>query len=526
MRSISRADLYATAAIVLGATLLLLYLASVYDVQHFYVTKQRFNIMSNDQVGYLTTARWLAETGELRSHLIYPAYVSEPGWRLYMPGIYCVLAVGHILFGDGPIAWRMPSLLSFIVATVGVFLIGRRFYGRLSGVVAALLFALFPPITVFAFTAMPQLPFTAAGVTAFCIFAYLSPRLRPLFVPPLLVIPFLFRETGALLVIPMALVVIGDRGGRGWMTLLASGLAAVALLSGVLAWQTASGKASLPLGRAMGGTFNYDDAFPPAPPPVAFSTLRDGLGRNISRNMEMLGRRLDRRDNVVVPLAVLCVVAVIALVRGATRDADGKGDPLASGAGFLFIAAVVVVTALYTWHLYRGMRAVLFTWPLLAVSIAPWIVSTLERSGRMLEKRVSKLAAVVPAILFLILTLWVAHWGSLRLARAFDPTAGKQVVALMESFNLTDSGVLVAPPSFSLDYVLRHYPIRYSFIPRNDETLRLLAAKHSIQAVIVAKSDLGNLLSERAIERLGLVRVRNFRVPWTGEEFKLFQRPI
>ena len=59
--------------------------------------------------------------------------------------------------------------------------------GRLVGAVAVLLFMLFPPITVFAFTAMPQLPFMAAGVTAFWIFAHLSPRLRPFLVPLLLV---------------------------------------------------------------------------------------------------------------------------------------------------------------------------------------------------------------------------------------------------------------------------------------------------------------------------------------------------
>lgn len=76
MKNFRRGDLYVAGAIALSASLVLLVLALVYPIQEFYVTRNA--VMSNDQVGYITTARWLADTGELRSHLIYPAHVREP----------------------------------------------------------------------------------------------------------------------------------------------------------------------------------------------------------------------------------------------------------------------------------------------------------------------------------------------------------------------------------------------------------------------------------------------------------------
>ena len=61
----------------------------------------------NDQLGYVTTARWLADTGELRSHLIYPAHLEDPRWRLYLPGHYVALAAS---FREaGTTAWNTTT---------------------------------------------------------------------------------------------------------------------------------------------------------------------------------------------------------------------------------------------------------------------------------------------------------------------------------------------------------------------------------------------------------------------------------
>ncbi len=522
MKNFRRGDLYVAGAIALTACLVLLVLALVYPIQEFYVTRNA--LMSNDQVGYITTARWLADTGELRSHLIYPAHVREPRWRLYMPGTYYVLAASHVLFGAGAIAWRIPAMLSFVLAAVGVFFIGRRFYGRAEGVVAAVLFMLFPPMAAFAFTAMTQLPFIAAGVSAFCVFAYLPARLRAYLVPLLLVGPFLFRETGALLIIPMVLVVLGERQRRRWSTLLAVVLGSVLMLYGLLEWQLASGKASLPL-HVVGG-FNYANAFPPSLPPPTIDSLLAGRAANVSSNLDALRSHLDRRDGVTLSFAVLLVFAVLATVRGTRRDPPGNRDWLALGAGLLAFAAASMITALHTWYLYRGLRAVLFTFPLLAVSVAPWLVSVVQWLQRGI--RLPRPAGVLLALGALGMLLGGAWWGTQSLVPGFDPTAGRQTVGFMKSLGLERGGLLVAPGDVALDYVLRHYPLRFSFVPKNRRTLRLLAERHHVQTLMVATNTRQGSSPRylEAIRDLGLVRVKELPHPLQpGVTLLLFERP-
>ena len=512
MKTSLRDDVLICGAIALVASLALVALASVYPLRHFYVADN--HIMSNDQVGYITTARWLAETGELRSHLIYPAFVREPTWRNYMPGNYYVLAAGELLFGPGPVAWRIPAMASFIVAAVGVFLIGRRFYGRVEGVVAALLFILFPPLTAFAFTAMPQLPFIAAGVTAFAVLALLPARARPWLVPALLVVPFLFRETGALLLIPMGLVVLGDRHRRRWSTPVAVVLSSTAFLYAVLQWQRALGKGSRPL--HIFGALNYDNAYLPPSPPLTLARVAEGLGTNVSSNISALGAHLDRLDPAHVSLVVVAALAALALAKGTRRDSSGNRDLLALGAGVLFFVAAAVLTTLYTWEYYRGMRAMLFTVPLIAVSLAPWLVTALRRLRRHTEGRLPHPFGLLPGLLLLGALLAGAYRGGRAYARGFDPTAGRRAVELLESLDLDHHGILVAPFDVSLDYVLRHYPLRWSFVPRNTRTLRLLAETYPVQTVIMRKDELRGRRPayEKALRDIGLVRRREIPHPF------------
>ena len=119
----------------------------------------------NDQIGYITTARWLADTGELRSQLVYPASFGDR-WRIYMPGHYWALATSYLVLGDLPLTWLLPRLLGFAVATLCVFLTGCRLYDTRSGAVAAALFAAFPANIFLAFTSMSEQTFIAAATSS------------------------------------------------------------------------------------------------------------------------------------------------------------------------------------------------------------------------------------------------------------------------------------------------------------------------------------------------------------------------
>jgi hypothetical protein len=508
--------------VALSASLVLLGLARVYPIREFYVTGNA--VMSNDQVGYLMTARWLAETGQLRSHLIYPAYVREPAWRLYMPGAYYALATAQVLSGPGPVAWRIPAMVSFVVVSVGVFLLGLRFYGRTEGVIAAAVFMSFPPMAAFAFTAMPTIPFVAAGVCALCLFAFAPPRLRPCAIPLLLVGPFLIRETGALLVVPMALVMVGDRRRRPWLAASASVLASVLLLAGLLAWQQASGRAALPLNPR--ADFNYSNAFPPSTPPHTFGRLRSSVEATVSSNVDALRSHLERRDGVAAFLAVIVVLSVLAALGGMRRPSRGGRDRLALGAALLVLVAASIITTLYSWYLYRGLRAMLFTFPLLAVGVAPDLLSVVRPRRRGVDG--AGRLALLPSLAVLSLVLGGGWWSTRQLAKGFDTTAGKRTVAFMEGLGLATDGVLVAPADVALDYVLRHYPLRFSFLPRNGRTLRLLAERYPLRTLMVATNTRQGSSPRylKTIGALGFVRTRDLPHPLQpGVRLLLFERP-
>jgi hypothetical protein len=523
MRS-GRADLGAAALVGGAAVIVLLVLSLVYPAREFYVTNNA--LMSTDQVGYITSARWLADTGELHSHMIYPGHLDDPRWRLYMPGIYWVLAAGHLLLGPGPVAWRVPAMTCFVLATVFVFLIGRRFYGRAEGAAAAAMFALFPPMGAFAFTAMPQLPFIAAGMGAFCVFGHLPPRGRPLLTPLLLVPPFLFRETGVLLFIPMAFVMLGERRGRRrWLTVLAAGLASAVVLYGILEWQRASGKAVRHL--HIFGMFNYSDAFPAPPPPLTIERVWRSLVGNVLGNLDELQRHWTRHDAVAQSLVAILALALLAAFRGARRRPGSRRDLLALGAGALAFVTLALMTALLTWSLYRGLRSSLFTVPLVVVAAAPAIVDLGRRLGRRVPGRRLRPALAGVGALFVLLV--GAAWAQRYLRPGFGTTAGKRAVAFMEGLRLPESGgILVAPHDLARDYTLRHYPLRLSHLPRNAKTVSRLAEVYRIDAFIVTtQTNAGHSRSyRRAILDAGLVPTLETVHPlYPGVTVTVYERP-
>ena len=117
-----------------------------------------------DQAGYVTTAQVWLDTGVLESGLTYPAYLREPGWRLYMPGHYVALALSFELFGHGVWASLAPNLIAFALACAFVAGLALRRYGLRAAVFAVLLFAFFPLQQQYAFTAMAELTSSTAAL--------------------------------------------------------------------------------------------------------------------------------------------------------------------------------------------------------------------------------------------------------------------------------------------------------------------------------------------------------------------------
>ena len=98
-----------------------------------------------DQAGYVTTARILAGHGSHADGIVLPALLREDPYYVHMPGHAATLALSYLVLGFGVLPTLLPSLIAYVLATTGVFLLAEGRYGRRAGVLAAALFALFPP---------------------------------------------------------------------------------------------------------------------------------------------------------------------------------------------------------------------------------------------------------------------------------------------------------------------------------------------------------------------------------------------
>jgi len=110
-------------------------------------------------------------------------------------------------------------------------------------------------------------------------------------------------------------------------------------------------------------------------------------------------------------------------------------------------------------------------------------------------------------------------------ANVVGPDAEARVhTEILESLEHDDQTLLVAPWAISLDYVVRHHPVRWSFVPANDFTLTKLASRYDIGTLVIAADKLNTTITEETISGIGLNYERDFDV--RGSLFSVFvKRP-
>ncbi len=469
-----------------------------------------------DQAGYITTARNVAELGELRCGLIYPAFVENPDWRPYMPGHYLSLAAAYALFGYGNWTSLLPNILAFVLATVGAFLLGERLYGRRAGLLAAALYAFFLGNIAYAFTAMAELTFAAACVLSLVGWLALPPRWRPVGLPFLLVLPFLFRETGALLIFPMAAFLTARaREERRWWPVLASVAAAVVCLGLINAWQVSTGKGSVPLSWVTEGDFNYTNAVR-EPRTLSASEWIRALYDNAARNGNVLVRtaREDFWQLRVVGLLLLLGAIGHAAWSACTRRLR---DPLALGTALLGLTLLAMIFLLYDVKGHKAMRSLLFVAPLLAPIAAR---SLAELAAR--PKGPLRLGALLAAGLILQTTLVVP---SARELTAQDEKVRETTEALNALGHDPRTLMLVAFDlfPFALDYAVRQYPVPWSFMPSNQPTLDLVQERFTVGTAIINAEAAGGLQRPETIHA-GRLRFRR-ALALGRHDYVVYQKP-
>ena len=189
----------------------------------------------DDQVGYITGARNLLRTGTWDNNAIFPSLVSQPYTRnsCYMPGHFLLLAASYSCFGYGVIQSILPSLVSFALTPLLIYMAARRLWNRQAAWLAVIVFWMVPFHLFFSLTAMAEATLVAATALAVCAFVYLPERWKPVAGPLCLVPPFLIREWGALLVLVLASLVFA-RSRRGLRDSLILVVLSVLLLGAIL----------------------------------------------------------------------------------------------------------------------------------------------------------------------------------------------------------------------------------------------------------------------------------------------------
>jgi len=423
-----------------------------------------------DQAAYVTTARTLVDEGELRSGLVFPTVAHLPRWRPYMPGHYLSLALSYGLFGWGVLQSLLPNLLAYVLATLGVFGIAERTCGRRRAFVAAFLFAWFPANVTFAFTAMAEGTFVAACVVALWGFAVAPARWRPLALPLLVALPFLFRETALLLLLPM--VAWLRAGGARWRVVLGSAGAALGLLLALNAWQIADGKGAISSTWVTKGRFLYAGTAVETPD-WSVGEWASAFAGNARRNLEGTVERISGAPFAPSLVGFLALVACVpaALVVGWRRRRSR--DPFLLGFGLCALAMLGALYVLYDVRGWKPLRTLMFTVPLGAVGLAGAL-----RHGR---------GASVGLAVFALGSLWLSWRSGAELLRLDD--ASDEAVATLESFGHDDGRLVmvdrhVAP--YLAAYAVEHYPVPWSFVPANRALFRGIAARDRLHTLVRA----------------------------------------
>ncbi len=491
--------------------------------------RQIRGIVDNDAVGYVTAARHLANTGEIVSHVIYPSTLSQPTTktRLYMPGYYWNLAAVYKLFGYGTGRSIFVSQFAYTLGAICTYLIGLRFFTRKTALAAAGFFLIYPANLYFAQTAMAETSVVAAAAVAFCVFVHLPRRWMPWIGPLLVLLPFLYRETGAFLAVPMAIVLLmaPTAEGRGFLynlghAVLFFGLS-VLLLGAVYASPISKGRPSLitldiflaeaDAERIYRDSVAWDELKPTS------QEWRQTLAKRFGENCKAMLRRYDRRKReATIPMLLPLLLAIpIGFICGLW-----KRDPISLGGAALLLVTICFICAFYSIHYDRPLRVAMFALPFVALMAAKLWVALFSLLLRHLPSEDRLWPQVIGAVC-------VAAWMLPISFKAFKDmvsrdTEDERAAVRVEALHHDDSTVLAGPPQLGLPYLSLHPDVTYSFVPANARTLKRLSEKYRLTTLILDPEDTVDLTPQDILDD-GLRLYR--RVLLDERHYLIYRRP-
>lgn len=470
----------------------------------------------NDQAGYVTTARWLLDTGQLRSSIIYPSTL----WQqkpldvpIYMPGYYGLLTAAFALCGYSVMTAVGTSLFCLAGGALLLYLLTLRLYDRPTARLSVAIWCLFPPHALYGFSAMSEMAVATAVLLALTAIVWLPPRLRA-GSAALLAIPLLFRETTIVMMMPLTgffASATRPSSARETRAALGFSVAAIAVFLAVLWSPLAAQRPSLFRANLFDPRFTtvYTDAVAQRNLTVSKPPLLPAMATRLGVNLLSLKNMLLHGE----PAETFALIALLTTIPiGLFLGWRGRDGWLTGSA-----AAVLVLLGtdllLYDVSQMRGVRFLLQGACLMAISWARLlrgvpIARPLAIGGLLGVLLLMSCSAMV----------WIhAEEPALNASAALD-------TRFVESLAHDDRTVLVAPASISLDYVVRHYPVQWSFMPANRETLALLSSRHRVGTILLPdETPRDPRLTAGDLSSMGFVPVQ--RVTHDGRSFIVFRHP-
>jgi hypothetical protein len=446
----------------------------LYSINTDYVWVTGMRDTLNDQVGYVSVARTFSETGELRSRLIYPSLLNQNKSKNYpyMPGHYFALASSYLVFGYSPLASFLPNLIAYLISACALLYVCRRFLDEKTGTLSVILLMTFPATLIYSFTAMAEMTFVAAGMVAMALFVWLPAERRPYLGPILLLLPVLFRETGAVLLIPMTAILIKERSvswKRDASVMIGLSLVLFPLLAFVLFGDRPSFLKMNLMGAALAE--KYQDAFSVTNVVLSSGDWIGLLGAKTLENLSALFA-----PGLPTPVEVGCLWFMLGSIPvGLFVSARKRSLLLLS---FTATTTVVFLTLLATYKLWDfvGVRNLMICLPFIAILYAELLLSLIRPEHQ---------RALLIGVLLVGVITGIVGTRSVFDSQETSHRREKTMTGFLEFVGHDDDRLLVSPFWMSLPYVSTHHPVRWSFIPANGETLRLLGERYDIGTLVI-----------------------------------------
>lgn len=469
----------------------------------------------NDQIVYIDAARHLLADGHLTTGIIYPSTLQQEYTSnyLYQPGHALLLAGTFALLGDGPIQAMLPNILAYLLSVMLVYAVSARLFNKQVAFVAAFLFAIAPVNILYALTAMSEATFVMAGLVAVYLFVLARGRWRNLLIPLVLIIPFLFRETGSLLVILLAALTLQNREHSNHLKLLVAIIISVILLAGIQWGLLAPDRPSLMAQNlfAQAPADKYSNAFATLNRPGELAGWFGLFEAKIEQNLNVLFAVLGGDDG---GLQAIFLHLMLWPAIGAGIVAfyfQGLQRRFLQGYALCALVLFLLIITFYSVFGYVAVRQFLFLLPFECIALAIMLVNIMQRIDR--RSKLSTLGAGIALIASLVALPLMAR----------QVTANEHVMQadadFIRSLAPPFTSTLVMPYELVAGYFYQSFPVRWAFVPVNIKTLDLLHHKYPVGMMILPyQPGMTTWQYQQVAQRVGLTSIQLVRRQDTGKQ--------